>query len=281
MPWIVALVLVVAIILGARYFQHQRIVHQQTIAVAPGATASASTPATAAAAATAASAPSPRFPIANVVAPAPASSAALPPLGNSDAKVSAQMTHMLGNDDLAHFLASSHLIQRFVATIDALPRHKADRRIFPLKPPATPFTATRVGSQLQLTAADFARYDMYMDWVRGADLTQWIAWYKHTYPLFQAAYRQLGYPDGFFNDRLVAVIDNLLAAPEPKGPILIEQTDAGYVFADPALENLSVGQKLMVRVGPANEKILKQKLRVLRAALAGKNQRSVGSVALH
>ena len=37
--------------------------------------------------------------------------------------------------------------------------------------------------------------------------------YKQYYPLFQQAYVDLGYPEGYFNDRLVEVIDHLLATP--------------------------------------------------------------------
>jgi hypothetical protein len=91
----------------------------------------------------------------------------------------------------------------------------------------------------------------------------------HNYPLFQAAYRELGYPHGYFNDRLVQVLDDLIDAPEPNGPIVLEKPKALYVFGDPGLQSLSVGQKLMVRVGPDNEAKLKAKLRDIRAALTG------------
>ena len=87
------------------------------------------------------------------------------------------------------------------------------------------------------------------------------------YPLFQQAYVELGYPNGYFNDRLVGVIDHLLAAPEPKAPIALTQPKVMYEFADPALADLSAGQKIMVRVGLDNEPRLKAKLREIRKAL--------------
>ena len=37
--------------------------------------------------------------------------------------------------------------------------------------------------------------------------------YRRMYPLFQQAYEELGYPGRYFNDRLVEVIDHLLATP--------------------------------------------------------------------
>jgi hypothetical protein len=43
-----------------------------------------------------------------------------------------------------------------------------------------------------------------------------------------------------------------------------------YQYADPKLEGLSSGQKLLLRIGPDNEAIIKAKLRELRAAVAQK-----------
>jgi hypothetical protein len=42
-----------------------------------------------------------------------------------------------------------------------------------------------------------------------------------------------------------------------------------YEFADPALERLSAGQKMMIRMGPVNESRAKGKLRDIRHALTG------------
>jgi len=89
------------------------------------------------------------------------------------------------------------------------------------------------------------------------------------YPLFQQAYRELGYPDGYFNDRLVVVIDHLLATPDVPQPVALRQPNVMYEYADPALESRSAGQKLLIRSGPANETAIKAKLREIRAALTG------------
>jgi hypothetical protein len=96
-----------------------------------------------------------------------------------------------------------------------------------------------------------------------------VTWYVHAYPLFQQAYRQLGYPKGYFNDRLIVAIDDMLAAPEPAQPPAVVRSKAYYVYADPALESLSTGQKLLLRAGPANAVKIKAKLRAIRAALTG------------
>jgi len=97
------------------------------------------------------------------------------------------------------------------------------------------------------------------------DAKKLVSVYAHLYPLFQQAYVELGYPDGYFNDRLVQVIDNLLAAPTPAAPIRLDQPNVLYVYADPELESLSAGQKILVRMGPANAAVVKDKLRQIRS----------------
>jgi hypothetical protein len=66
----------------------------------------------------------------------------------------------------------------------------------------------------------------------------------------------------------VEVIDHLLATPEAPGPIRLAQPKVLYEFADPALEELSAGQKMMLRIGKGNRERIKAKLREIRAAIA-------------
>ena len=88
--------------------------------------------------------------------------------------------------------------------------------------------------------------------------------------LFQQAYEGLGYPSQYFNDRLVEVIDHLLATPDVTGPIQLARPSVMYVYADPALEGLSSGQKTLLRMGPQNAAAIKAKLTELKNAVAAK-----------
>ena len=129
------------------------------------------------------------------------------------------------------------------------------------------FTASEINGQTVISEQNAARYAPYMLIVDQADPKALVVWYVHTYPLFQQAYRQLGYPKGYFNDRLIAVIDNLLAAPTLAQPAALTQSGPFHVYADPSLESLSAGQRLLLRVGAVNEAKIKAKLRVIRAQL--------------
>lgn len=96
-----------------------------------------------------------------------------------------------------------------------------------------------------------------------------IAAYVRLYPLFQRAYEHLGYPGNYFNDRLIAVIDHITAAPQLTGTLALVQPEILYKFADPRLEALSAGQKIMLRMGDANSMRIRAVLQVLRRQLAG------------
>jgi hypothetical protein len=85
--------------------------------------------------------------------------------------------------------------------------------------------------------------------------------------LIQRCYQDLGYPNGYFNDRLVQVIDVLLATPAPAGPVELVRPSVMYEFADPSMEARPAGQKLLIRMGPDNAKVIKSKLMELRAAV--------------
>jgi len=106
-----------------------------------------------------------------------------------------------------------------------------------------------------------------VDLVRSLDEQQLMAIYTRYYPLFQDAYANLGHPPQYFNDRLVEVIDHLLATPDVKGPIKLTQPNVLFEYADPKLEALSAGQKVLIRMGSANATVVKDKLRALRAKL--------------
>jgi len=58
-----------------------------------------------------------------------------------------------------------------------------------------------------------------------------------------------------------------------KGPIPSERPWVRYEFADPQLESLSAGQKILLRMGPVNQRRLKGKLEAIRAELVMRSPR--------
>ena len=225
--------------------------------------------ANAASPATSSSAAAPiQHPIAQVeAAPAGASTAPLPALDQSDDNVLAALQRLAGDNELSLLLVRPQIINRIVASIDAMPGRSLGGVMMPARPPKGAFGTGEMDGQTVIGEANAARYAPYMAIVEQVDPQALVAWYVHAYPLFQQAYEHLGYPHGYFNDRLIVVIDNLLAAPEPATPPALLPSKGQYVFADPALEARSAGQRLLLRTGPANEAKIKAKLRSIRSLL--------------
>jgi len=176
---------------------------------------------------------------------------------------------------IADWLVNEQLARRLVATLDNLPRNARIEPLRPLRPPTGPFIVERetidaaVGEErIVLSEENFARYDAIVGLVAAVEPSQAAATYRRLYPQLQAAYEDLGFPGRYFNDRVVAVIDHLLATPTPEGPLLLEQPKVLYRFQDTRLEELSPGQKLLLRIGPAHARVVKQKLGEFRALIA-------------
>ncbi|MBE1159809.1 DUF3014 domain-containing protein [Dyella sp. 7MK23] len=210
-------------------------------------------------------------PIAQAAAgPVSASTAPLPALGDSDASVLDALSKLAAGGDLHALLVPNQIISRTVATVDALPRHSmGSNYILPLHTPAGSLQTVQANGVTVIGPGNAGRYDPYVAVLESADPHTLVDWYRHNYPLFQQAYRELGYPHGYFNDRLIVAIDDMLAAPDLHASIAVTKSGSRYLFVDPQLQSLSNGQKLMLRMGPANEQQFKAKLRMIRSLLAG------------
>lgn len=191
----------------------------------------------------------------------------LPPLDDSDAYFLLEVGNTFGTG-IESLLKREAIIDRLVTTVDNLPRGELPERIRPVDRLSEPFvTDTDAEGEILLGISSYARYDALVAQLYYADLDAVYDMYQRYYPLFQKSYEGLGYPDAYFNDRLVEVIDHLLATPEPEGPIVLVRPNVLYEFADPDLEALSSGQKLLLRMGPSNAATLKRILTKFRSRL--------------
>ena len=189
----------------------------------------------------------------------------VPALGDSDPAMIEALGAVAGGATVGHYLVPDNIIRHIVVTIDNLPRQKVPVDKRPTIPVGGTFLAQGDELHATLDPKNFARYEPMVAVIRKLDMQQLAAVYLHFYPLFQRVYQDLGYPNGYFNDRLVQVIDSLLATPQPAGPIELTRPNVMYTFADRSLEARPAGQKLLLRMGPDNASAIKAKLSELRA----------------
>jgi hypothetical protein len=253
-PWWLWVLMIVLLGAGAGYYFWQQEREVQPPEPAPLATPQPAPP-DAPQAAQLAEGAAPRYPV-PVAEEAPAKP--LPTLENSDPMMRESVAALVGRKAFDAMVRPTQLVRNIVATVDNLPRETAPTRVMPVEPVPGRFTPS---------AANAARYAPYVRVLESLDMQAVAKRYKDSYPLFQQAYAELGYPNRNFNDRLVDAIDDLLAAPELAAPAELEQPKVLYQYADADLEQRSAGQKIMMRMGADNAKRVKAKLRELRRAL--------------
>jgi len=202
--------------------------------------------------------------------PEPSDEAAppLPALADSDTFLLESIGELIGAQPAKDLVAVPGIARRIVATVDHLGRDKLPVLTRAVGPVPGSLAVVRDGDRITLAEANFARYAPYVALVERLDVGKLAALYRHIHPLLQQAYAEIGPPDRYFNDRVIAVIDDLLATPQVAGPIELEQPSVHFRFKDPALEARSSGQKLLLRMGEANATVVKERLLTLRALIA-------------
>lgn len=185
----------------------------------------------------------------------------------SDKALAAALGALGGREQWLRLVLPSDVVQRFVLTIDNLPSDSMSMQYRAVVAMPGSFVIERRDGEAAIAAQNARRYDAFVAFAAGIDARRLVSVYKRFYPLFQKSYRSIGYPEGHFNDRVVQVIDDLLSAPSPAGAVFLEQPRVLYVFAESSLERRSVGQRIMIRVGPEHAAKLKAKLREIRAVL--------------
>ena len=211
----------------------------------------------------------PAHPIVPLAAPEHGELVPLPPLDDSDGYFLLALNAVLGAD-FGELLVKEALIDKFVATVDNLPRAHVAEKIRPVGRLGETFRADAGASNgiWYLSADNYARYDPLVRQLASADIETLVDTYRRFYPLFQESYERLGYPDAYFNDRVVEVIDHLLVTPAPEQAIRLVRPHVLYEYADPDLEALSSGQKLLLRMGSEHAQTVKDRLRNLRDRIA-------------
>lgn len=205
---------------------------------------------------------------------------AAPPSAPPD--IEAALTELFGRKAVLSMFQLQDFSRRFVATVDNLGRSHAPASMWPVNPTSGRFIVEKRDGVEFISADNGLRYTPYLLLIETVDLRQLVALYVRFYPLLQQAYVDIGFPNRYFNDRLVEVIDQLLATPElneplkvrlpvVNGPVQPERPWVMYEFAASGLQSLTAGQKLLLRMGPVNQRRMKVKLAELRRLVVARS----------
>ena len=201
--------------------------------------------------------------------PSPAPEIALPSLDESDAFVRQVAAALSAHPEVARWLAGTALVRTLTVVVVNVAAGETPRPHLEFLAPKQRFRAARRPARLLVPdPAGFAGYDLVGDAMASVDAQGAVKAYRTLAPLFEAAYVELGHPDGGFPAALDKAIRALLAVPVLRDDVELVPHAIGFRYADARLEALTPAQKQFLRLGPRNVRLVQGQLRELQAALA-------------
>jgi hypothetical protein len=188
-------------------------------------------------------------------------------LDKSDDLVRRLVLDLTPHPQFAAWLKNSDLVRKFVAVVDNIANRLSPRPQLEFLEPAKEFKFIKKEGRLYLDPSSYYRYDQVVDVFSSLNTERCVKLYREFKPLIQEAYRDLGYPNQDFDQTLLKAIVELLKTPVVSGDILLEKKVVTYMMGDKELEDLSLPQKHLLRMGPENIEIAQAKLREFALAL--------------
>jgi len=159
------------------------------------------------------------------------------------------------------WLMHKNLIRRLTAAVVNISEGKSPRKHLSFLGSQKPFSALKKDGKFLVDHQSYNRYNLVADVFSSVDAAKAVELFKEFKPFFQEAYRELGYPQGEFQEVLTHALKELLAVPVVEGEVHIKEAILSYWIVDDMLEDLSEAQKNLLRMGPQNTRKIQKKLR--------------------
>jgi Protein of unknown function (DUF3014) len=195
--------------------------------------------------------------------PVPGEDIDLPALAETDPIVRQLVGTLSSHPKVAAWLTTDQLIRNFATIVVNISNGRSPARQLGTLRPTGEFVATEDGEVATLDPRSYRRYDDYAEAIGALDAQGTARLYATLKPRLQDAYRELGYPEGDFDQAMQRAIIELLNTPIVDDEIALIPKSVSWEFADPKLQSLSSAQRQFLRMGPRNMRIVKDKLREL------------------
>ena len=194
----------------------------------------------------------------------------LPGLEKSDQMIR-QAALSLGNfseAEIEAFLPNEQLIRKFVAILDnAAAGRFSSNLVEDLKVNGS-FVAREIEEGIfEIDFRSYQRFDKIANVIYSIDANRAAQLYLTIKPLISEAYKELGYLADDFDAVILSALESVLATPEVPGRVLLKRPVVMYEYLDPEYEALNGFQKLILRTGPRNSRLLKQKAREIKSVM--------------
>jgi hypothetical protein len=190
----------------------------------------------------------------------------LPSLDGSDDLVRSLVKGLSSRPEFLAWLANDNVVRASVGIVENIASGVPPKSFLGGFAPKEPFRGATRGAIVTIDPRSFARYDTAADVFASLDSPGVARAYLQLAPLCESAYRELGVP-GTFREALERAFGRLLATPDAPENAPLLWNYATYQYKDERLESLSAAQKQLLRMGPRNVKIVKDKLQELAIAM--------------
>jgi hypothetical protein len=159
------------------------------------------------------------------------------------------------------------LLRLVVAAVDNVAQGQSPSAQLAFLAPEQKFSVIEKNNSTRLDPRSFRRYDALINVFMAIPDETLIFWYRKLRPTLETAFRELGYPEITFSQRLKQACEQLEQVPVTREDAPLEKKILSYAFADSNLEDLNPAQKHFLRLGPRNVARVQNKLRALAAGL--------------
>ena len=191
----------------------------------------------------------------------------LPPLDETDSLVRQLVGALSAQPVVMAWLTNERLLVNFVVVTGRIADGQTPAAELKSIGPVPPFRPREARGALSVDPSSYHRYDRYAQAVSAIDAGGAARVYETLKPRINEAHRNFG-GSGSFDAVVERAIVELLEVPVVDGAVALRPAGIGYAFADPDLEGLSPAQKQLLRMGPANARVIQKKLREIASALA-------------
>ena len=165
------------------------------------------------------------------------------------------------------WIAEPDPIHRWAVVADNLQEDVSPRAQLGFLKPEQPFAVVEGKSGATASPAAFARYDALGDAIASIDAAAFARVVRALHPALQWTYRELGYPKASLDVVAAQALSRLGAAPLPGSAPTLVKRGASWIYADPQLEGLGPVEKHLLRLGPRNARLVREKARELLTSL--------------
>lgn len=196
----------------------------------------------------------------------------LPALDSSDGFLREMVATLSRHPLIARLLATDGIVRNTTLAVQQIGDGKTPMNPLKSLRPASRLAISGGGQTGRIDPRTYERWDGATTSLVSINPSDMAQLYVNVKPLFDQAYRDLGHPDGDFDESIVRAIQMLADTPPITGDPELLRRSGYYEHTDPALRSLPPVQKQLILMGPENRQKIMAWLKRLAAVLELKIQ---------